>query len=320
MARCSGPSCRRWPTPWLLQVRSGTTLCPGCPNRSEDRRPIGGRPPDEQADDCGFMYYACHFRSHDGSLPAFAGPLVLEVGTVTSLTLPADNGTWSVTLATSAQDKALYGLRDLVAWERTVRSLATVAHWLDGEPIDEGVTTIAKLEDRWRTFVVDGSPVATGVVAVGDAWACSNPTLSRGTSIGMMHALVLRDVLNHEELDDHWAFANAFWEATAAKIEPWYRDALTTDRDRMDEMEAGINGREYRPSPASEVSRALLAATGPDPQCLRAYMSVMSVLWREADVLDRPGLLDKVLEFGSNWRDRPLPGPGRDELLSIVAA
>jgi hypothetical protein len=35
--------------------------------------------------------------------------------------------------------------------------------------------------ERYRRFVVDGVPVATGIVSVGDSWACTNPSLGRGS-------------------------------------------------------------------------------------------------------------------------------------------
>jgi 2-polyprenyl-6-methoxyphenol hydroxylase-like FAD-dependent oxidoreductase len=280
---------------------------------------IGARRPAEEVEDCGFMYYCRHFRSPDGSLPAARGPLLMHLGTISSTTLPADNGTWSVALVTSAKDKALYGLRDRASWERTVRSLPIVAHWLDGEPIDGGVQTIAKIEDRFRSFTFDGAPLATGIVAVGDAWACSNPTVGRGTSIGMMHAIVLRDLLASEGLDDQWAFANAFWESTSERVAPWYRDTLAADRHRMAEVEAGIEGRGYNPDdPAFHASRALTAAAAADPDCLRASLTVALVLHRELDVLSRPGMLDKVLRLGGDWRDRPVPAPRRDKLVAIA--
>jgi hypothetical protein len=123
---------------------------------------------------------------------------------------------------------------------------------------------------------------------------------------------------DREGLDDHRSFADAFWQATAERVEPWYRDALATDRDRMAQVDAGIAGREYRPDPRSETSRALAAAAS-DPDCLRGLLAVGSALEREVDVLSRPGLLDKALAHGGDWRDRPLLGPTRDELLSIVA-
>jgi 2-polyprenyl-6-methoxyphenol hydroxylase-like FAD-dependent oxidoreductase len=155
----------------------------------------GVRPVNEEIEDSGFMYYARHYRSRDGSRPFALGPGLQHLGSISTLTLPADNRTWSVTIVTAAKDRALYGLRDTHRWERLVRSLPLVAHWLDGDPVDDRILTITKLEDRLRSMVVDGEPVAVGLVAVGDAWACSNPSLGRGASMGMMHGLLLRDTL-----------------------------------------------------------------------------------------------------------------------------
>ena len=42
---------------------------------------------------------------------------------------------------------------------------------------------MAKIEDRVRNYIVDGVPVVTGVIAVGDAWACTNPSVGRGATI-----------------------------------------------------------------------------------------------------------------------------------------
>ena len=42
------------------------------------------------------------------------------------------------------------------------------------------------------------------------------------------------------------------------------------------------------------------------------------VLNREADVLSRPGMLEKVTALGAGWRDEPIPAPSRSELLSTV--
>jgi flavin-dependent dehydrogenase len=43
---------------------------------------------------------------------------------------------------------------------------------------------MAGILDRYRRFVVDGAPVVTGYAAVGDAWACTNPSAGRGISVG----------------------------------------------------------------------------------------------------------------------------------------
>jgi 2-polyprenyl-6-methoxyphenol hydroxylase-like FAD-dependent oxidoreductase len=280
---------------------------------------IGSRPPRDELDDSGFIYYGRHFRSAGGIPPALGGYL-MHLGTISALTLPADNGTWSVTLVTSARDKALRCLRDPVTWEKAVRSLPLVAHWLDGQPIDDRVTVMAGIEDRHRSLMAGGSPVATGVVAAGDAWACSNPTVGRGASIGMMQAVLLRDTIAATGLDDPGAFALAFHRATAEQVEPWYRDTLTADRHRLAEIDALIDGGEYRPrDPGWELSQALSNAAFKDPDCLRAFVSVSMVLTRPADALARPGLADKVTALGGGWRDEPIPAPSRAGLLSAVA-
>jgi 2-polyprenyl-6-methoxyphenol hydroxylase-like FAD-dependent oxidoreductase len=280
---------------------------------------IGSRPPREEIDDCGFVYYGRHFYSADG-IPRARGPFVMHLGTISALTLPADNGTWSVTLVTSAKDKALRRLHDPAIWEKAVRSLPLVAHWLDGQPIDDRVAAIAGIEDRHRNLMVDGAPVATGVVAAGDAWACSNPTVGRGASIGMLQTVLLRDTIAATGLDDPWEFACSFHHATAEMIEPWYRDTLAADRHRLAEIDALIDGGDYRPrDPGWEISKAFLAAARKDPDCLRGAVSIAMVLSRAADVAARPGLLDKVIALGGGWREEPIPAPSRAELLSIVA-
>jgi 2-polyprenyl-6-methoxyphenol hydroxylase-like FAD-dependent oxidoreductase len=281
---------------------------------------IGARAPRDELDDCGFIYYGRHFRSDSGEIPPALGGFLQHLGTVSSLTLPADNGTWSVTLVTSAKDKALRVLRDAAIWEKAVRSLPLVAHWLDGKPIDDRITAMAGIEDRHRNLMVDGTPVATGVVAAGDAWACSNPSVGRGASIGMLQATVLRDTIAATGLEDPWEFACSFHDATAEIVEPWYRDTLTADRHRLAEIDALIDGHDYRPAdPGWEVSQALGAAAFKDPDCFRGFVSVAMVLSREADVLSRPGMLEKVKTLGAGWRDEPIPAPSRGDLLSTVA-
>lgn len=155
----------------------------------------GARPPVEELDDSGFIYYGRHFRSPDGTVPASIGPALIHWGTISSLTLPCDNGTWSLGIIAGSVDRAALALKRLDRWEAVIKSLPLAAHWLDGVPLHDGVAVISKLEDRWRGFVIAGQPVATGVVAVGDAWAASNPAVGRGASVGMIHAQVLRDAL-----------------------------------------------------------------------------------------------------------------------------
>jgi 2-polyprenyl-6-methoxyphenol hydroxylase-like FAD-dependent oxidoreductase len=281
----------------------------------------GAKPLTEEVEDSGFIYLGRHFRSRDGQLPVSLGPGLQAYGSISVLSLPADNGTWSVTLVARSGDRALLGLKDLTRWESVVRSLPTVAHWLDGVPVEDRVVTISKIEDRHRDLRPDGVPVATGILAVADAWACTNPSVGRGASIGMLHALALRDTLRETGPDTPGDLSEAFAQATTSTVEPWYQSTLSFDRHRLAEMAAFAEGVTYDPGdPAFEISGALALASQFDPEVFRGFMGIVGVLDLPETVLSRPGLFEKVLEHGSEWRQEPAFGPSRDELVALANA
>lgn len=281
---------------------------------------IGARAPEEELEDSGFMYYGRHFRSSDGEIPPLLCGILTPWGTLSTLTLPADNGTYGLGVITSAKDSALRKLKDLDTWMRTWRSFPLVAHWADGEPLDDEVAIMAKIEDRHRSFVVDGSPVATGVLAVADSWACTNPSLGRGASIGLIHAVALRDLLRIASIDVPMELAQRWHEVTDATVEPYYRATLEFDRHRLGEIDAGIEGKTYDPGdPQYEISQAWAAAAPKDPDLFRGLLSTLAVIENPETVLAQPGLLEKIVELGSGWRDEPTLAPTREELLTIVA-
>jgi 2-polyprenyl-6-methoxyphenol hydroxylase-like FAD-dependent oxidoreductase len=281
---------------------------------------IGARRPAEELADSGFVYYGRHFQSPDGSVPVMMGPAQIHWGTITSVTLPADNGTWALVLVAAAKDKALRGLREPERWNAAARALPLVAHWLDGTPIDDRVQVMAHLEDRYRRFVVDDVPVATGVVAVADSWASTNPSNGRGAAIGMLHAATLRDQLRAVSPDDPVAFARAFHAATARSVEPWYRITHASDQHRLGEVEASLRGDTYEsPDPWYQLERALETAARQDPDCLRPFLDLRLVLRRPEQTLADPELRAKVLRLGSDWRERRQSGPNRARLMMALA-
>jgi 2-polyprenyl-6-methoxyphenol hydroxylase-like FAD-dependent oxidoreductase len=282
---------------------------------------LGARPPVNEVDDSGFTYHGRHFRSSDGQLPVALGPGLQPYGSISALTLPADNGAWAVTLITRSGDRALLGLKDPQRWESVVRALPTAAHWLDGDPIEDRIVTMTKIEDRHRDLRPDGVPVATGVVAVADAWACTNPSVGRGASIGMLHAQALRDTLRQIGPDQPAAFSEAFASATEATVEPWFRATQSFDRHRLAEMTAFAEGVDYDPGdPGYEMSGALALAALRDPDTFRALIDVVGVLALPEVVLARPGLFEKVVELGAAWRDEAAFGPDRAALVALANA
>jgi hypothetical protein len=141
-----------------------------------------------------------------------------------------------------------------------------------------------------------------------------------GAGIGMLHARTLRDQLRAVGLDDPAAFAAAFHKATAENVEPWYRATLASDRHRLGEIEAAVQGETYdSPDPWYQLEKALDAAFGQDPDCARAVLDIRFVLRGPDEVFARPGLREKALRLGSGWRDGPLLGPDREQLLALVS-
>lgn len=272
----------------------------------------------EEREECGFVYYGRHFHSPDG-LPPQRGPLSQQYDSVGLLTLPGDGGTWAVTILSSSRDRELRVLRDPDRWLAAVRSYPLAAHWVDAEPIDSGVAVMAGIEDRIRHYATPGSgrPVATGVLAIGDAWACTNPTLGRGTSMGLWHAVLLRDLLRSESAPA--AVSARWWECTAELLAPWYRATVVADRARLAEVERDRAGLSQPPGDrAGTLAKALAAGAGRDPDVLRDLLEIASMLTLPSDVLGRPGAAERALAAGAGAPQYPLPGPDRGALLSAV--
>ena len=271
----------------------------------------GARALHTEAEECGFVYYSRYFRGPE--VPSFTGPPVVELGTISVLTIPADNGVWSVTVWAASSDTALRGLRDSDRFDAVVRACPLQAPWLDGEPISDVITTAGVL-DRYRRFVVDGRPVATGVAAVGDAWACTNPSAGRGMTVGLLHAQRLRDTVR-TGLHDGEGFVRAWDQVTERDVAPFYWNQITADRTRVAEMDALRNGEE--PPPPDPTAAAMAGAVMRDPDVFRGLLEIGGCLALPEEVFARPGFMDKVWAHAGARTWKP-PGPDRSELLDLV--
>jgi hypothetical protein len=206
-------------------------------------------------------------------------------------------------------------LRDAEVFTRVVRACPLQAHWLDGQPVT-GVLPMAGITDRHHRFVVGGTPVATGFAAVGDAWACTNPSGGRGVSIGIIHAQLLRHTVRRH-LGDPAGFARAWDEGTERVVFPFVRNQLDADRVRLAEMTALRQGRAWAP-PDSPMTR-LASAAAWDPDAFRAFLATIMCLALPQDVLTRPDISDTIERIGDKTPP-PFPGPDRHRLLQLLDA
>ncbi|MCV2488363.1 FAD-dependent oxidoreductase [Geodermatophilus sp. YIM 151500] len=272
----------------------------------------GARPPAPESQDSGFAYYTRYYTGPER--PQRRAPGLTPMGSISVLTLDGDNDTWSVTLFGRTRDAPIKALRGSVAFERVMAACPRHAHWLDGRPITD-VLVMAGVVDRYRSPVVDGTPVVTGLLTVGDAWACTNPSAGRGISLGMVHAQVLRRAVA-AHLDRPAELAASFAAATEAEVEPFYRGQLAADRVRLAEMAAA--GGDGPPVELRSPVVALLGAGMTDQVAFRAFVELLTCLATPQDVLSRPEVV-AALDRHDGSPPPSAPGPDRARLLELLA-
>jgi 2-polyprenyl-6-methoxyphenol hydroxylase-like FAD-dependent oxidoreductase len=313
-----------------VRLTGGTTVfadlvvdCTGRNSRLADwLTDAGARAPSEERASTGFVYYGRHFWAPPDRQPAVLARILQHYDSLTLVTLPADNGTWAVGLITSSADRQLRALRDPDVWQSVLARYPLAAHWgspADGRETLTGVDVMAGLQDRIRRLVVDGEPVATGVVAVGDSWAFTNPALGRGMSIGAVHARALQQLLREVEPTDAEKLVRRFDEVTTAEVEPLYRMTATFDRHRLAEIDGDIAGVPYETDdPGWAMTRALTAAAAVDPDAVRMGTAIGSLLSTPAQLFADPAVAGRIMALGAGAPQYPLPGPDRAGLLAAI--
>ena len=282
---------------------------------------IGARPFYEESEDSGFRYYGRYYKAGAGGWPAPPVPTLAVLGSTALLALPADNDTWMVGVVTSGRDKALYGLTDVHAWEQVLAATPSIAPFLDGTPITE-VETMMAIPDRYRRFVVEGQPVATGITAVADAWAATNPMRGRGITMGFMHAQCVSN--NLTVLDDPAAFAHAVDTVTEAELAPHYHATVAIDRDLRDAFEREIDGTPSTPpdpdDPIAAMQAKFFSLIPFDADAFRGFIKIVNLLDIPMNVVANDPVLSKVLAYdGPIINPMEADGPSRQRLVDIAA-
>lgn len=270
-----------------------------------------GATPVERREPCGFVYWSRQYRARDGRTPSGIGPALTHHCSLSVLTLPGDAGTFSVALVSRSDDRAFRALRHRSAWER-VAALTAAAPWLQrGEPTTD-VVPIAGLEDVTRHYVVDGTPVVTGLVAVGDSAVATNPSLGRGTSIGLLQATALRDVLASAPA----YLTEAYAVACTEHVQPWVDATTWFDRHRLAEMGAEMHGEPYLTEDVGwTMSGALRRGAFGDPVLARASARIGGLLALPPDALGDPAVGPRL----GPWVAPDSRGPSRAELVAACS-
>jgi flavin-dependent dehydrogenase len=157
-----------------------------------------------------------------------------------------------------------------------------------------------------------GATVATGVLAVGDAWGCTTPVGGRGMTMGLMHAVGTAEVTrNHVESPVELALAhNAMTESRLV------HQHCQRDRMRTAQITAAIKGQ-----PVPTVvgpGGALVVAMMYDATLFRANLEITSLLALPEEVFARPGIIDRIMKLADIHLPNKPPCPSRCELVDML--
>ena len=281
---------------------------------------VGASPAQEESVDSGFAYYGQYLQSNDGSLPETRSPLLTPFHGYSILTLPGDNGSWFIGAYAASKDSSMRILRNREVLHRLVGECSSHTQWLEGHEISD-VITMTGVSDRDRCFVVDGSPIVTGMLPLADAWACTNPSLGRGMSIGLDHARRLQMLLSDGQIDPV-EIALAWDSDTRQYLAPWHEATRSLDQRRVTELLAQCGGLTPEPDPAdvsAQIGRALEAGAPHDQDVYRIFAEFQHCLDLPQDILARPGVFELLIETSTTHAPPAPKGPTRADFLEMVS-
>jgi 2-polyprenyl-6-methoxyphenol hydroxylase-like FAD-dependent oxidoreductase len=233
-----------------------------------------------------------------------------------------DNGAAQLVVAPLAGDRRFRTLRDPEVFTAVLRTVPVYAAWLEVmDPITE-VFPMAGLHNTLRRLVIDGTPVATGLHAIGDSVCTTNPTLGRGLALALSGVADLTDTIRRHP--DPAPQALALDRLVAEHVLPFYEDQAVIDAARLAMMRHTIFGapRPQRSDPPGRVSYLQLrVAASYDPTAFRAFWTINGMICPPEQVYTDP----EVVACTRAALDRhgtapPVPQPSRDQLLAALAS
>ena len=283
------------------------------------------RSPEVRSGECALLYYTRHFRLQRGESAPPRTTTQAGVSIVTMLSFGAvllfvsDNGTVQLSGAVLADDHAMKALRDERAYDAFTRIIPALEPWLRVlEPIS-GVWAMSAPRNVLRRDVVDGTPVALGLLAIGDAVCNTNPSFGRGMSLALAQATMLADVIA-DHPHDALARALALDEGIGRDVAPWFEDQIALDTFRVASARAAVFGTP-RPEPvllADEVTLPqVVAAVATNAVVWRAWMRRQHMLDGASKMFADP-VVRGLIRGTTAAAPQPSNVPTRDDVLRAM--
>jgi len=281
---------------------------------------IGARPTATWRAECGLAYFSRHYRIRAGAtLPGpAANRVVLAFDEFAVGKWGADNDAVQIAIVPLAADTRFRTVRDPDVYTAVLRTVPAFAEWLDGLDPITSVFPMAGLHNTLRRLVVDGSPVAAGLHAIGDAVCTTNPTLGRGVSLALWSAVDLATVTRAPETNQA-ATAQALDDLVGAHVVPYFDDQADIDAARLEVLRHKVLGAPPPPRRAATPERVtyaeLRAAAMVDPTAYRGFWKVNGMTCRPDEVYTDPEVVASTRDVLADPDSRPsAPQPTREQL------
>ncbi len=284
---------------------------------------------------CGIFYASRFYRLLDADKrPNRDGFQGGDLGYVKVGVFPADDNTFSITLAAAPDDDPMRAVLRTDGYDKVVNAIPMARQWVDpavSEPMSDA-HGMANLNNMHRLMVKDGEPLALGLIAIGDSRVHANPLTGRGCTLAWLCAYGLADAAR-EHPDDLRALALAQNSVVENDCAPWLEAQMRQDVDAIDvnnllregkdpfqvENEDGsIDEKAYM---RCLIREGLGPASREDFEIMRTMARIGHMLDTPDNVLKRPETMQKAMECYEKRHDRPpvMEGPSREEMLRILA-
>jgi 2-polyprenyl-6-methoxyphenol hydroxylase-like FAD-dependent oxidoreductase len=286
---------------------------------------IGARSSATSWAECGVAYFSRHYRLREGA--ALPGPpTTRRVSPLDEFTVGiwgADNNAMQLAVMPLAMDHRFKTLRYPEAFTAVLRTIPFYAKWLGAlDPITE-VYAMGGVHNTMRRLVVDGAPVATGMVSLGDSVCTTNPTLGRGLALALSGAVDLLQVVD-DHGDDRVALALAMDELVARDVLPYYEDQAAIDSARLAMLRHNIFGAPAPavPTLADRITYAQLRTAAKfDPVAFRGFWRIMGMISPPGEVYTDPEMVARTHKtLRDHGDDASIVQPSREQWLPALHA
>ncbi|MBN9568331.1 MAG: FAD-dependent oxidoreductase [Alphaproteobacteria bacterium] len=285
----------------------------------------------EEHSPAGILYFTRHYRLRDGmeEPPRDLAPLGGDLGYIKYAVFPADNRHFSITLATPDIETNLRtAIMRPEIFQGLCENLIGCKAWVADEisvPVS-AIYAMGNLESLWRSYLRGGEAQVLNFFAVGDAAVRTNPLYGRGCSTGMVHAHLLKTVL--DEIHDPRQRAIVLEQRTHAALRPFYDAMVHQDRAAIRRARYERNPQ-HRPRLRARVTQNFVEngigpATRGNMDVARAFSRAFHMIDDPSGWLKRPDTLMTILSYWARpkaWKQAnglypPVLGPSRQEMLS----